>query len=357
MIDVTGHLSPPAHGATGVLRTTVRGQRRDVVGSALLASGTSCPRRRSRSWSVSAWTGRSAPVTDRRWRSGSRSWSGVFVVLASCGAIGYWLMDRARLRAGRDVRVRVAARVLDPAGGAPGRPGEQVGLASSDADRSGQIVTAYARMASAAGRAGRRVPPCCSRPRRCWPWPCWSAFPVVLVASRLIARPLVGRAEAEQNTLAGSTAAATDLVTGLRVLKGIGAEPAAAAGYTRASQTALRARLDRRDAEGGYLERDHRLHRPVAGRRRLDGRPAGPRRDDQHRRTGGGGGAGAVPARAAGGPDPARPLVAGARGAAGRVATFLAAPPAVTPGDTMLPEPSKGTSDPAPRPRPRPGPG
>ena len=75
--------------------------------------------------------------------------AGVFVVLASCGAVGYWLMDRARLRAGRDVRLRVAARALDPAGGAPGRPGEQVGLASSDADRTATIINVYARVASA----------------------------------------------------------------------------------------------------------------------------------------------------------------------------------------------------------------
>ena len=38
--------------------------------------------------------------------------------------------------------------------------------------------------------------------------------------------PLVGRAEREQSTLAAATAAATDLITGLRVIKGIGAEPA-----------------------------------------------------------------------------------------------------------------------------------
>ena len=75
----------------------------------------------------------------------------------------------------------------------------------------------------------------------------------MLVASRLLARPLVGRAEREQSTLATATAAATDLVTGLRVLKGIGAEPAAAAGYARASQTALRARLAAVTVEGGFL--------------------------------------------------------------------------------------------------------
>ena len=77
--------------------------------------------------------------------------------------------------------------------------------------------------------------------------------PVVLVASRLLARPLVGRAEAEQSALAATTSTATDLVTGLRVVKGIGAEPAAGVAYARASQTALRARLAAVTTEGGYL--------------------------------------------------------------------------------------------------------
>ena len=47
----------------------------------------------------------------------------VFVVLASCGGIGFWLRSERSSRAGSEVRVQVSARVLDPAGGAPGRPG------------------------------------------------------------------------------------------------------------------------------------------------------------------------------------------------------------------------------------------
>jgi putative ABC transport system ATP-binding protein len=53
--------------------------------------------------------------------------------------------------------------------------------------------------------------------------------------------------------LATATAAATDLVTRLRVRKGIGARPAAAASDARSSQTALRARLAAVTVEGGFL--------------------------------------------------------------------------------------------------------
>ena len=107
--------SPPRHPAGPLLRAALRRRRRDVVASALLAVGHQL--------SEAAVPVVVGVVLDRAVGTGDGSalvlWLvvvvGVFVVLASCGAIGYWLMDRARLRAGRDVRVRVAARALDPA--------------------------------------------------------------------------------------------------------------------------------------------------------------------------------------------------------------------------------------------------
>ena len=268
--------------------------------------------------------------------------AGVFVVLASCGAFAYWLMDRARLRAGRDVRLRVAARALDPTGGAPGRPGEQVGLASSDADRTATIINVYARVASAlaALAAGSAVLFAASP---LLALTVLAGVPVVLVASRLLARPLVGRAEAEQSALAVATSAATDLITGLRVVKGIGAEPAAGAAYARSSQHALRARLAAVTAEGGYLSATTALTGLflvvvawIGGRLALSGAIS----------------IGELVA-AVGlaqfllepmeGLARLGPVIAGARGAAGRVATFLAAPPAVHPGlESMRPEPVEG---------------
>ena len=235
---------------------------------------------------------------------------GVFVVLASCGAIGYWLMDRARLRAGRDVRRpgRRRGSSTRPAG-APGRPGEQVGLASSDADRTGPgrsprtparpaplaALVAGSRRAvrglagAGRGRAGRGSRSCS-------------------VASRLLARPLVGRAEAgadhpghgdQRGDRPGHRAA------GGQGHRGRARPPAA---RTRGpARPRCGPGWPRSRVEGGYLERDHRTDRAAAGRGRLGRRPAGPGRHDQHRRAGGRGRAGAVPDRAAGAADPARP--------------------------------------------------
>ena len=85
-----------------------------------------------------------------------------------------------------------------------------------------------------------------------------AGVPIVIGASRLLARPLIGRAEAEQTTLAAATSTATDLITGLRVVKGIGAERAASTAYARASQTALRARLAAVNVEGAIAGRPPR---------------------------------------------------------------------------------------------------
>ena len=319
----------------GLLRETVRRHRRGVAGSTILAAGHQL--------SEAAVPVVVGVALDRAVGTGNGSalalWLavvvGVFVVLASCGAVGYWLMDRARLRTARDLRVRVAVRVLDPVGGAPGRPGELVGLASSDANRAAQIVAAYTQTASAAAAlaAGGAVLFAASPVLAI---AVFGGIPVVLVVSRLFARPLAGKAEVEQAALATATGAATDLVTGLRVIKGIGAEQAAAAAYKEASRRALRARLSAARSEGGYLGGTTAatglflvVVAWLGGRLALAGAIsigelvaavglAQFMLEPLERLTRLG------------------PLVAGARGAAIRVARLLTAPPAVHPGDDRL---------------------
>jgi putative ABC transport system ATP-binding protein len=312
-----------------VLRDAVRGQRRALVVSALMAVGHQL--------SEAAVPVVVGVALDRAVGTGDGSalvlWllvvAGVFVVLTSCGSIGYWILDRARFRAARDLRLRVAARVLDAAGGAPGRPGEQVGLAGSDADRTAQYVTAGTNITSslAALAAGSAVLFSASPVLAV---AVLAGVPVVLLFSQLLARPLVRRAEAEQSSLAAATSAATDLVSGLRVVKGIGAEVAAAAAYTRASRTALTARLAAVTAEGGHRGATTALSGLflvaiawLGGRLALTGAIS----------------IGELVAAVGLAQFLLEPVeritrlsaqIAGARGAAGRIATFLGAPPAVT---------------------------
>jgi putative ABC transport system ATP-binding protein len=261
---------------------------------------------------------------------------GVFVVLAACGYGGYWLAQRTERRAAHHIRLAVAARVLHPAGGVAGRSGELVSLAGSDADRAGLVCRAIAMAAGAvaalAGGAvvllGSSVP---------LGLVVLVGVPLVLVISRLLTRPLVGRAEAEQETLAAATGVATDVISGLRVVKGIGAERAASASYRLASRRALRARLAAARAEGGYTGATNVLTGLflvvvawVGGRLALEGAISIGELV-----------AGVGLAQFLIGPlerlTEVGPLLAGARGSASRLSAVLTAPPAVGEGTAALP--------------------
>ncbi|HLU54681.1 MAG TPA: ABC transporter ATP-binding protein [Pseudonocardia sp.] len=266
----------------------------------------------------------------------------VFAVLATSAYFGYYLAARTERLAAHRVRMDVVSRVLHPAGGAPGRPGELVSTAGADADRAGEVCTVVvggvAALTALAGGAvvlldasvvlGLVV---------------LGGVPLVLLASRLLARPLVGRAEAEQESLAAATAVATDVVTGLRVIKGIGGEDAADASYRAASRAALRARLAAAKWAGGYLGATNAITGLflvvvawVAGRLALDGTISVGELV-----------AGVGLAQFLIGPlerlTELGAVLAGARGAARRTAAVLAAPPAVTAGTGVLPARPAGT--------------
>ncbi|MCX6467600.1 MAG: ABC transporter ATP-binding protein [Pseudonocardiales bacterium] len=322
--------------AGSVLRGAARGQRRDVVAASLLVaahqlSEAAVPVVVGVVIDLAVSTGDAAALL--RWLAAV---AGVFVVLATSAYFGYWLLVRAEKRAAHAIRLDVAGRVLHPAGGAPCRSGELVSLAGSDADRAGlvcaAVVVAIAALSALAGGAvvlisasvllGLVV---------------LAGVPLVLVASRLLARPLVGRAEAEQATLAAATGVATDVVTGLRVIKGIGAERAAGETYRLASRRALAARLAAVRFEGGYTAATGVITGLflvvvawVGGRLALDGTISVGELV-----------AGVGLAQFLIGPlerlTAVGPLLAGARGSAQRVAALLAAPPAVHAGAGTLP--------------------
>ncbi|GAA3241305.1 ABC transporter ATP-binding protein [Pseudonocardia petroleophila] len=326
----------PPSSAGSVLRGAARGQRRDLVAASVLVAGHQL--------SEAAVPVVVGIVIDLAVSTGDVSallrWStavvGVFLVLATSAYGGYWLTVRAEKQGAHEIRLDVTRRVLDPAGGAPGRSGEQVSLAGSDADRAGlvsaAVVTAVAALAALVGGAVVLV-----SASLLLGLVVLAGVPLVLVASRLLAGPLVGRAEAEQETLATATGVATDLVTGLRVIKGIGAEEAAGETYRRASRTALGARLAAVRFEGGYTAATGVITGLflvvvawLGGRLALDGTIS----------------VGELVA-AVGlaqfliGPlerlTEVGPLLAGARGSAHRVAALLGSPPAVRAGTAVLP--------------------
>ncbi|WP_307801925.1 ABC transporter ATP-binding protein [Actinomadura violacea] len=174
----------------------------------------------------------------------------VYLALSWGFRIGAHAGERAGVRAAHALRVAIVGRVLDPRGGAePGRlPGALASIATEDARRVGAVnVALMAGMAALVGVS------------------CGAAVllsisvllglivlvgtPLLLGAGHLLSRPLERRSHAEQERAAHASAVAADLVAGLRVIKGIGAESAAVDRYRRTSTESLGATLRAARAE------------------------------------------------------------------------------------------------------------
>ena len=168
----------------------------------------------------------------------------LFTALTMGFRFGARLTARASEYAGLDLRVATTRRVLDPRGGTgTGRlPGEVLNIATADVSRVARVNEAVARavvaatgltvaavvLLSASVQLGLVV---------------LVGLPPVLIALNLLIGPLERRSTAEQEQAARATAVASDLIGGLRVLKGLRAERAAAARYRDASRASLAARL------------------------------------------------------------------------------------------------------------------
>jgi putative ABC transport system ATP-binding protein len=77
--------------------------------------------------------------------------------------------------------------------------------------------------------------------------------PLVLVGLQLTSPLITKRVERQQSLAGQATSLATDLVSGVRPLRGIGAERAAGGRYRRVSQESLKAALHAARTQGGYL--------------------------------------------------------------------------------------------------------
>ncbi|MBT2370100.1 ABC transporter ATP-binding protein [Streptomyces sp. ISL-10] len=168
----------------------------------------------------------------------------LFFVLSTCYRTAARITDGAGERAAHRIRLELGTRVLDPRGGADaGRlPGALTAIATGDAKRVGAVAAAlpYA-MSAVAGLAVSAV----ALLRISVPLGLLILLgvPPLLWLGHVISRPLERRSEVEQEHAAHASGVAADLVAGLRVLKGIGAEPAAVSRYRRTSQDSLTAAL------------------------------------------------------------------------------------------------------------------
>jgi putative ABC transport system ATP-binding protein len=168
----------------------------------------------------------------------------VFAVLATSAMYGYFRLQRASETIAHDLRGRIADRVVDARGGTErvARPGEVLALASGDAARVGEVadvvggglsviavlIGGAAYLLTTSWRLGAVV---------------LIGLPVLLWLAQRVAAPLEERSAAEQAAAARASGVATDLIGGLRVLKGLGAEVAATARYRAVSRAARDGRI------------------------------------------------------------------------------------------------------------------
>ncbi len=206
----------------------------------------------------------------------------LFAALTSCFRWGDRFGQRAAEDAGHALRRTLLARALAPAGGVGRMSGELTRIATQDAQQAGMIARAVpgvlagvaAIVVAAVVLLGISVP---------LGLLVLLGLPPLLLSAHALGAPLARRAGAEQARAAAAAATATDLVHGLRVLKGIGAEAAAAERYRRVEPRVA----DRERAGGARRGRlpggDRDPQRRVPGARRVHRGEARGRRADLDR--------------------------------------------------------------------------
>lgn len=144
------------------------------------------------------------------------------VVQASGGGVRHWLACRLHYGTTAEVSRRVTARVLHPGGALDDHPGELVSLVTSDAARVGAIADLCCRGAgSVVAILGVATVMVVISPVLAGA--VLVAIPLLMVVSFPLLRPLERRATNEQRARGAVATAAADLITGHRVLHGLGA--------------------------------------------------------------------------------------------------------------------------------------
>ncbi|MEU4691514.1 ABC transporter ATP-binding protein [Actinoplanes sp. NPDC023714] len=177
----------------------------------------------------------------------------LFAVLACAWRFGSRLGYGAAEREAHLLRVEIAEKALDPRGQRSGlRDGELLSVAAGDTEQAVEAVRAVgltmaactALLVSAIALVVVNVPLGVG---------VLVLVPMALLGLQRLAPLLTRRSDAQQAALAATTATAVDLVTGLRVLRGIGAQHHAAERYAKASGHTLSQTLRTANTKGVHL--------------------------------------------------------------------------------------------------------
>ncbi|GAB1824263.1 ABC transporter ATP-binding protein [Herbidospora sp. RD11066] len=233
-----------------VLRRAISGQRRDVVTGAVLGAA-----HQAGEVMVPVLIG---VVIDQGVARGDlpalARWlvvlAVVYVALSFSYRFGARAGERAAEKAAHSLRMELVERVLDARGGTEEGhlPGELTNTATEDAKRVGAVnmsvmlaVSALMGIVVAAAVLLRISIPL--------GLVVLVGTPLLLFLGHLLSKPLEKASEDQQDRAAHASGVAADLVKGLRVLKGIGAETAAVARYRVTSGDSLTATLRAARAE------------------------------------------------------------------------------------------------------------
>ncbi|AYG03767.1 ABC transporter transmembrane domain-containing protein [Gryllotalpicola protaetiae] len=175
-----------------------------------------------------------------------------FVALSLSYRFGARASARAKQFAGHSLRLAVARRALAPAGGADRAPGDLLTRASADADRVGAFAGVIAQTVASA-MAVLVAAALLFRIALLLGLAILAGALLLLLAAAMASRRNVPLSHAEQHTAGQAAIAAEDLLRGIRVVKGIGAEDASLARYRALNRAGVEAsrRLAQAEASVG----------------------------------------------------------------------------------------------------------
>ncbi len=167
----------------------------------------------------------------------------LFAVLSNAWKTGARQVVRAIEDETHQLRLEVARRVMDPRGHQTGlKSGELLLVATSDAEKAALVLRAVSL-----GFAGSTALVVSSVALLLVDVPLGLGVligvPLLVLGIQALSPLLTRRTSSQQEAVARTTALATDLVGGLRTLRGIGAQHNAAERYRRSSQETLKATL------------------------------------------------------------------------------------------------------------------
>lgn len=175
---------------------------------------------------------------------------GVFVLAIGANWTARFMLIRSQQLVSHDLRTMVTDRIQDPRGFADRQrtAGSLLSTASSDTTRVGEIVMMTVMpVAEAAAIIYGAVMMYTINP-----WLSLATLlggPALVVVALRVARPLQTRSVARQLAIAEAAATATDVVQGLRILKGLGAIVTVRGRYDEVSDTAYRRTIHATAAE------------------------------------------------------------------------------------------------------------